>query len=61
MDESDVLAVTVVVTLDKNVGELPLVDFVVKKGQLFVSVFTESDFFWREFHCCSRRRLKIFF
>jgi hypothetical protein len=61
MDESDVLAVTVFVSLDKNVGELPLVNFVVKKAQLFVSVLTESDFFGREFHRRSRRCLKLKF
>ena len=53
MDKSNMLAMTVVVTLDKNVGELPLVDFIIKKSELFASVFTEDDVFWRKFHRCS--------
>ena len=61
MDESNVFAVTVYVALDKNVGELTLVNFVVKKAQLFVSVLTEGDFFRREFHRRSRRCLKLNF
>ena len=59
MDKSNVLAVTVVVALDKYVGELPLVNFVVKKSQLFDSVFTEDDVFCREFNSCPGIGLKI--
>ena len=53
------LAVTVMVSLNENISEFPLINIVIDERELLGAIPAKSNVLWREFNSCSRMSLKI--
>ena len=58
MDKGNVFAVTVVVSLDKNISEFPLINVVVDERELLGAILAKSNVLRREFNSSSGMSLK---
>ena len=58
MDKGNVFAVTVVVSLDENISEFPLINVVVDERELLGAILAKSNVLRREFNSSSGMSLK---